>query len=274
MPFVKICQSDPLLEFIRKSFDAIPLKYPDSRVTPLGVLAVKRRDVRFMGQLAHLTDASDWKEPNADTVDVPDIAGKTSSQLGWKSSLSLLTPFLSHMFDIGQGDLSAGLTTRRDSSNGIRICLARTQRSFVAPFVCSRVLSTSVFRVPAQFRTDSQGTETRFHLIDSILTAREIQLIIEGDAATDAAAELEASLAGKVSASAVFKSKSKVTITGNKRAPFAFTCLELVLEKDGALVGLKVPAKNDRFGATGIQGSTSISHTQLGATNEFVTFDE
>jgi hypothetical protein len=273
MAFLEICRSDPLLEFIRKTFDAIPLRYPDSRVTPLGVIAVAKSEVRIMGQLANLTDAAEWKEPSSETVDVPDIAGNISSQFAWKSGLSLLAPFLSHMFDVGQGELSARIGTGRDASNGVRVSLARAQRTFVAPLVCSRALQLSTFRVPAQFLTDSGETEVRFHLIDSVLTAREIELSVGENTATNVVAGLQASLAGKASSNAVRKSKTGVTITGNKRAPFAFTCLEMVLEKDGVLNGLKIPSKSDRLGATGIGGSGSISHTQLGAINEFVIFD-
>jgi hypothetical protein len=273
MSFFGMCQSDPFLDFIRKTYEAVPLKYPEARAIPLGVLAVAKHDIRFMGKLGHLTDSGSWNEPHADTTDLPDISGKVSSRVAWQGALDLLSPFLSEMFEIGKDKVSAGLTGGRDVSNGIRISLARTQRNFIAPFVCARQFSTSTFRIPREFLAEFREGNRTLYLIDSVLTAREIELNIEGETATDMASKLEASLAGKVSAKLLSRSKSTLTITGTKRAPFAFTCLELTVREDGTIDGLKVPRHGGRLGAMGALASTTIPHASLGEHNEFIVFD-
>jgi hypothetical protein len=85
MGFWGMCESDPLMDFIRSTYDAIPLKLPDPRVKVLSLFTVVEKRVRYLGDLADLAPPAGLTLPHVDENDIPDISKKSSRSLSWES---------------------------------------------------------------------------------------------------------------------------------------------------------------------------------------------
>ena len=135
--FSAICQSDPILGFLRSTYNAIPLKIPDPRLVPLALFTSVRKRVRYLGDLRTIPPTSRWTKIQEDSVDLPDVSQKTSTSISLSVALNLLGPFLGEMLEVAQMDLSGTLKSSRHSDRGVRITLSRSKRTFVQPIACA-----------------------------------------------------------------------------------------------------------------------------------------
>jgi hypothetical protein len=85
MAFSSLCRSDPLLDFIRTTYGAIPLRVPDQRFQPLGLFTVQERHARYLGTLADLALDPAWPVPRTSNSDLADTTAKTSNQMACKA---------------------------------------------------------------------------------------------------------------------------------------------------------------------------------------------
>ena len=275
MCFWSMCDSDPLMEFIRSTYDAIPLKLPDPRVKVLSLFTVVEKRVRYLGDLADLMPSEGLTLPRIDENDIPDISKKSSRSLSWGVALDLLGPFLAKLLALTQVDVETSFKSAQKGSDGLRLTLARAKRSFIHPIACASIFEHNTARLPAGLDSELGIDKSKpLYLIDSILSAREITLMLEGSNATDDAVRIETGLAGKLSAENILRRKSELSITGTKRATFAFTCLKLIVDSSRVITGLEITSKLPRLGATGVTPVLPVVHTSIGAPNELITFDD
>lgn len=275
MGFWSVCESDPLMEFIRNTYDAIPLKLPDPRVKVLSLFTVVEKRIRYLGDLADLTPSTGRTLPRADENDIPDISKKSSRSLSWEVALDLLGPFLANLLALTQVDVEASFKSAQKGSDGLRLLLARAKRSFIHPIACASIFERDTIRLPAGLDSELGIDKSKpLYIIDSILSAREITLMLEGSNATDDAVKVETGLVGKVSAENVLRRKSELSITGTRRATFAFTCLKLNVDSSKLITGLEITSKLPRLGATGVNPALTGEHAVLGTPNELITFDD
>jgi hypothetical protein len=272
MAFVRWCKSDPLLDFIRETYNAIPLKLPDARVTPLTVFEMEDGRSSFLGSLTLLAP-SGWKPPRVDSTDVPTIVSSQSSQLKVGAALDVLGPFVAAMSGLAGIDIAPTFKASTRRGEGIRVSLGRARRMFVSPIACARQFETFQFRFPATLKL-ARNDGSRVLLVDGVLSARELTLGLEGESAHELAVAIKSDLAGKVSNDAAVVTKSKLTITASKHLPFAFTCLELGIGRNRTISGLKLLAEPPRAGAAAVSTAAAIEHTMVGARNESFAFDD
>lgn len=274
MGFIGICESDPLLEFIRNTYDAIPLKLPDRRFKPLTLFTIVEKRVRYLGELEDLISVHNWTPPRIDETDVPDISKRSSRMLSVGAALDLLGPFLANLLALTQVDVEASFKSAKKRSDGVRLVLAKAKRSLVRPIACVSIFEKAKIQLPSGLGELGSEKKNPLYLIDSILTAREITLMLEGNNATDEAVKIETGLVGKVSADNVFRRQSELSIRSSTRATFAFTCIKLAVGSSGLITGLDVTSKMPRLGATGVSSVSTIVHESLGAAHELIEFDE
>jgi hypothetical protein len=272
--FSAFCQSDPILSFLRSTYNAIPLKIPDPRLVPLVLFTSLKRRVRYLGELRAIPPASRWAKIQVNSVDLPDVAHKTSTSMSLSVAINLLGPFLGEMLDVAEMDLSGTIKSSRHSAGSVRLTLSGSKRTFVQPIACAAAFQGQPTPFPPLTLDQQSDEELPLYLVDSVLSAREITLTIEGSSAIELATKIAAAMASKVSADSILRSNSRLSITGSRRAPFAFTCLQLDMNEHREIVGLRLPKEVPRMGATGVQSVTPIQRVSLGGPDELIAFDE
>jgi hypothetical protein len=267
MGFARLCTSDPVLDFIRDTYDAIPMKMPDARMAPLTLFAHKGGKFLFLGEMRQV--ASSWSSPGIDEVDLPDLSGVISNNLSWSAALSLLPSFVAAaLTELSLAETTAALETARQRSRGVRISIARAKRAFVSPLVLAQSVQSASVQLPW-----SMGIPEEFsvYVVDSVLTAKEISLSVEGESAIETAMQLETSLAGKVGSDMILRRKAELTITGKVYTPFAFTCLSTSVT-NGMLLSISV-SQSRRLRATAVDSITVVPHSIIGGRDELFSMD-
>jgi hypothetical protein len=271
--FHKLCESDPLLDFIRTTYQAVPIRMPDPRWKPLTLFAVVDKEVRYLGD-APAVVAGAATAPAVTSAKLPDVARERSSQFEWRAAVSLLVPFLGAILPIGLGDIEASFDVRRHRKTAVRISLGATTRRFVAPIMAASWLGRDDVTLPRTLDLTHDGEALPVYLVDSILQAKELSIASESDAAAELTTAVHASLAGKLDPSALLLSRSRLVISGKQAAPFALTCVPIRADGAGRIVEVGLAATGPRAAASGTTHLTALSHTALGAANELVQFDD
>jgi hypothetical protein len=243
-------------------------------VEPLVLFTTEERRARYLGSLKTIPPSARWDNIRTQEVELPDVSQRTSSRISLSSALDLLGPFIDRMLQITGVNLAASVNASRHGDVGARITRSRTKRSFVQPLACASAIAAQTLPFPRDLALNFEPNgEFRLYLVDSVLSARQITITIEGDSSSEVTAKLESELAGKVSANSILSSASRFVITGAKRAPFAFTCLAVDLNRRSEIVGLHMPKILPRLGLSGVQAITPIQHASLGDANELLAFD-
>lgn len=277
MGFWRSCHSDPLLDYIRETYTAVPMKLPDSRIVPMSLLTVLQNRARFLGTMDNLVPESTRSKtlPRAQSAELPDVARSSTSRLGWSLALQVLSPYLTALFSQLPIDLTGSLTGALTRKQTVSLSLARARRSFVSPFGVAATLERAKPRVPSAMDVELGTTDSKpLFLVDSVLTAGELQLGIEGESAVEAAVSIESALAGKLSPEVVIRNESRLTIIGKQRVPFAFTCIRLRADELGAITSVEMDSVLPRAGATGMGGAPLVRRPEIGDHSELFFIDD
>lgn len=274
MPFFSFCRSDPLLDFIRATYGAIPLKVPDERFKPLTLIAVQDRKARYLGTLEELVTNPGWVAPKASTAELADVSTKLSQEVGWDVAAGLLAPFLSTMLETDLTPIDASLKAAAKECEGVRIAIGRARRAQLNPLGLARSIGPKTHRLPSNIDHDlARAGGASLYIVDGVLSARELTMELGGTNASKAAATLEAKLAAKVKADRLLRSTSKLVISGTSRTPFAFTCLRIEVDQHRYVSQLALEEANLKLGATSIAKMPLVDHVELGAAHELIALD-
>ena len=274
MPFWSLCESDPLVKLIRETYGATPLKIPDGRFAPLTLLATPNRRVMYIGGLAELAPPT-WSKPRLDTIDMPSVTATQSRDLSWGVAIDLVGPFVAQLLGIAQVEVEASIKRSQHKGQTVRLSIGRAKRTFVQLIALARSIETIPLKLPSSLDDElGRAGLKSLYLVDSVLTAAEITLGVEGSSAAETAAKLSADIAGKASADAVIRATSTLTITGTKRHPFAFTSVPVTVDSSGVISSLGVADQLRIAGATGVGAFGSPAYEALGERNELVAFDD
>lgn len=270
MTFKSLCQSDPLLEFIRSTYGAVPLRVPDQRFAPLAIFSMQSRRTRYLGTLSQLALDNDWIAPRSSSNQLGEVSTISSSDIGWSAATELLGPFMSSALGIGTAPVNASLSGARKRAEGVRVVIESSRKTMVNPFAIAKSIGQDTHRIPATLQINNQD----LYIIDGVFLARELSLELIGANASDAAASMEAELVGNVEAERVLRANSTLKITGNDRTPFAFTCLKVKTETTGFISSVLVGKAQPRLNAAPVSSLAEIPRDTLGAPNELLAFDD
>lgn len=270
MAFTTLCKSDPLLEFIRSTYGAIPLRMPDQRFQPLAIFSLQSRRAKYLGTLSEIALDRLWESPRTTSNDLGNVSSVTSSDIGWSAATEILSPFISSSLGIDATPVKASLNSASKDSEGVRVVIESSKRIMVNPFSIAKSIGDRTHLVPTNLLIEGHS----LYIIDCIFLARQLTLELVGANSSNATASLEAKLVGKAGADQLLRANSKLTITGNSRTPFAFTCLEVQIDSTGYIERVAVGDSQPRLNATPLSSLPHLSRISLGMKNELLSFDE
>ena len=268
-----LCETDPILDFIRETYGAVPIRLPDQRLVPLTIFTVDDDGrSRFLGHVSELKTDGAWTAPPLAVVDLVDVVATKSSVLSWEMVLDLAGPFLAVALQLPIGDIELAFGLKRARTQASRISIGEAERHYVHPLSLASALDEAHFALPTGIRRDFVERSQALYVADSVLTAHGLTVSVVAERSVEAAIELEHQLAGALKPKVLLRTKDSVTILGERPAPFAFTCLRIELSEEGRIQGVSL-ADQPRAGATGAQIPVAVEHIMFGAPNEMFMFD-
>ncbi|MCT9084119.1 hypothetical protein [Streptomyces fulvoviolaceus] len=267
MAFSSLCKTDPLLDFIRDTYQVVPLRLPDARWRPLALFTVDRHDraVRYLGNARELFGGPG---PRVETVKIPHVEYQRSARHEWGLTLGVVAPFISALLGIPLPDLEASVTARAYRRTAIQISLGRTSRSLASVLGIASWLEAHPLVLPAPL-----DPRAALYIVDATVSARELHLSTDSDRGSELTAQLAAAIAGSAEPSRLARSETRLRITGTAPAPFGFSCLEVAPSADRTLARLRLPESAPRAAATGVHLPGEEDRVQLAAANELTEFD-
>ena len=270
MAFTSLCSSDPLLNFIRSTYGAIPLRVPDQRFQPLALFCVQSRRARYLGTLTEIAENKAWLPPRSTSNDLAHVSSVSSSDVGWAATTEILGPFISSTLGIDVSPVKAGLSGASKDAEAVRIVIGHSRRTMINPFAIAQSITGRSHRLPGNLSTGNHD----IYIVDCVFVARELTLELVGANSEKAAVSLEAKLVGTAKADQFLRANSKLTITGTNRTPFAFTCLNVEIDDAGFIQQVSVGSDQPRLNATPVSSIPNIPRAVLGNPNELLSFDE
>lgn len=270
MVFRTLCKADPLLAFIRSTYGAVPLRVPDQRFAPLSIFSIQARRARYLGTLSDIAVGDGWVAPPSSASKLGEVSTISSSDIGWSAASEILGPFLSSALGIASVPVDASLSGARKTSSGVRVTIRSARKVTVNPFAIAHAIQPGTHQLPASLHTNDQD----LYIIDTVFLARDLSLDLVGANASDAAAKFEADLIGNAEAQRILRVNSTLTISGNGKTPFAFTCLKVDSDAAGFITSVVVGTAQPRMNATPVSPLQDIPRDMLGEPDELISFDE
>jgi hypothetical protein len=108
MALIPLCTGDPLLDTLRETFAATPVRIPETRIQPLSALAATSDNASFRGQLEPLLAGRHGLEVPVAESPMAALAGKRSRSIRWSVGLKILDGFLQGL-GLPGGSLAANM---------------------------------------------------------------------------------------------------------------------------------------------------------------------
>lgn len=230
---------EKLLDALRETFGAQPLRVPEARVNVLSVLASVGSDAcYFRGHLAPLLEGEiTFPRYFQSTCDVSSVFSTRSSALDAKVGLKLLEGFAS---GFGLNDMMPAVEAQVTRGVSIWVDFDRVERSFVdVGLVARRLGNAKLLRNPATELFLRSQDPAQMLIVDSVLTSKSFTMGFGTEAAGKAEVDLGPiqEVIGKLDAkvSATRASDSSLKFQGERALTFAFTCKTVDVREDGSL---------------------------------------
>lgn len=230
---------DKLLDALRDTFGAQPLRVPEARVDVLCVLAALGTGAcRFRGHLAPLLEGSVHFPPYLRaTCEVSSVFSTRSRELDAELGLKLLEGFAS---GFGLNGMMPAVEAQLSKGTSIWVDFDHVERSFVDVGLVARVIGAAKLRRnPATEIFLRPEGAAQMLILDSVLTSRSFTMgfAVRADAKVEvnlgAIQEVVGKLDTRVSTSSA--GDTALRFEGETPLTFAFTCKSLAVRQDGSL---------------------------------------
>lgn len=234
------CRSDPLLEWIRDTYLAQPVRVPSKRVEPL--VAFLRSDGKYghLGEMARFLVEPARTQLRAlvpDTGPVPDVARHRSRDVDVGVGLDILGGLLSGM---GLPVVPTGVSTEMKRHTSLSFFFSEAGQAWIDASALGEILTGPVLQVDNSALTAAlrDRKPDALFLIDSVFLSRSFGVSAKRDRSAVATLDLEVVDAALGSAKAKVKvarhDENALVFAHESPLAFAFTSLRIMLnEREG-----------------------------------------
>ncbi len=239
MGFLSICQGDPLVETLRSLFGANIVRVPEERIEPLTVMASCERKLTFRGRLSHLIDGN---APNLNDIPVAtsgmaNISGKRTHKVTLDIGLQVLEGFLG-----GFGIPSTAISAKFEGASEVSFSFQDVTRFYVETNLVGQMLNGhSIDRDHVAASIFFADDPCDLLVIDSIITSSDFSISVDRSSNDNFRLDVPAikKVVGELQTGVSVSTTTgyDLIFKGDKQLTFAFSCIRLVLDKEGLIVG-------------------------------------
>lgn len=240
----KLCPGDPLVDTLRTVFKANIIRIPRNRIQPLTVLARKGKQLQVLGQLQEMLADEEPLDLQPEQAPVSPIEGNRSSAVDFGFGVKILEGYLK-----GFGMPAAGVSQAFSKVKSVRFGFEAMQEVFISPLHIGRKLTDRKInmRNPA-LQVFLQDEDYELLIVDTVYASQSFTLHLEGETSNDLKIDLP-SLEGVVTAEDVgtkmqWKNERVLEFKGPEMLSFAFSCVRMYLDKEGACISAINPHKD------------------------------
>ncbi len=247
MRLFKQCE-DPLVMAVRKTYQANLIRMPRADVSPLCLIASNRQRSDYLGALQPLLDDGAPLGLTPRRVATSNALLEKSQSVNIDVGLKLLSGFLP-----AWGVPSAEIGTTFQSASKVTFRFSNVFRSFVDSTELSSAIEGRHVRISSPLMANFTGPHALgFYVIDATITSREFTMRVEHAQKSDFKLDVPAiqEIVEKAHSNLTVASKdaSEVTFKGDLDMPFAFSCLQFILDNRGRISAINLHESIPSFG--------------------------
>ena len=253
MGFFRICKND-ITDLLRETFNAFPLRVPETRVKPLVVMGQKGKHMDYRGELQYLLDTDEPVAVEVRESTMADTALQRSQSISIGFGIKILEGFLS-----GFGMSPSPLTASLQGVDKISFSFTNSKRQFIDPGQLGQALRGRNIDIQHPALGIFRGEDPfRMLLVSDAIVSNSFTVNLEKVRENEFKASLPALQAYASDADAEIKLTTNgtrsINFKGKEDLTFAFSCLLLEMDpQTGALsIGQTVRSK----GAGGAEEAT------------------
>ena len=246
MGFFRICKND-ITDLLRETFNASPLRVPETRVKPMVVIGKRGKTVNFRGQLKHLIIDGEHLEVPFEESTMANASLQRSQSISLNFGIKILEGFLQGLGLSSAAPIGAHLQGAKE----ISFSFTNARRLFVDPGLLGNHLKGKKIDLEHPSIGIFTDADDPFDmlLISDAIVSKSFTINIEKGNEHEIEASLPqlqqqiADLDAKVKIE--IKDNRSITFKGEEYLTFAFACVALKLNKEtgGLQIGETVLTK-------------------------------
>jgi len=174
MGFLGLCKSDPLLNLLRDTFDATPLRVPDQRIKPLYVIAKNGIISKFVGRVDGLFSDIDSLHIIEHRSKMANVTATKSQHVKLDLGLDVMDGFLK-----GMGVSSASIKESFDGATKVSFSFQNVVRHWLDIGLLGKLLSGKILNASSPTTAQFLNHEAICMVIDSVITSNNFSMSVE-----------------------------------------------------------------------------------------------
>jgi hypothetical protein len=260
MGLFKLCDSDPLMDLLRDTFHANPIKIPEERYQPLIAIAKTKRAEKFLGGAIGLfTNKTPYTGQPMESV-MADVSATKTSSVDFDLGFEILDGFLK-----GMGVSGATIKAKFNGVTKVSFSFQDVKRKYIDIIDLGNFLIGKQFDPASPVCAQFLNRESICTVIDSTINSKKFTMNIEET--SDASFKLDTPEIkqiidkAQVGVSASSASNTQISFDGTKPLAFAFSAIKLRLDDDNK-ISFAPPEPSRLFLTTEVEESIGeIKHT-------------
>ncbi|TXB69451.1 gasdermin [Phaeodactylibacter luteus] len=257
MSFFRICKND-ITDHLRETFNAFPLRVPETRVKPLVVMGQKGSKIDFRGELQFLLKGDAPVELEQRESAMANAALDRSKAVSASFGLKILDGFLSG-FGIAPSPVKASLEGVTEMSYSF----TGAKRLYIDPSELGRALDKRHIDLAHPSMGVFRGSDPyRMLLVSDAIVSNKFTINIEKSSSKELEAslpELQSYLAdADLSVKAESKDGRSITFEGPEYLTFAFSCLLLELHPGLGTIAIGETVKSKGAGEAPLRSPYAV----------------
>lgn len=234
MSLLKLCNNDPLVELMRKTFGANPVRVPDDRIQPLAVFGVNGDNKQYLGMINKLLSGDTGPEVITSKSQLANVSSSSSKKVSADLGLKVMDGFLS-----GLGKNSLGISASFKGATKVSFSFNNVHR-----------ISVDIIALMGsfgKFKADIANPVTKAFidgsmqciLVTGIIVSNNFTMKVEESEDDKFALDIPeiqgliSSKGNKVQIKG--NSATEIAFKGDKELPFAFEAIKLLISFDGSI---------------------------------------
>lgn len=234
MNSLKLCQDDSLINLLRETFQANPIRLPEERIKPLTVLSIDKKNISFMGIIDDLlVDKINMSKLSLKNSKMADVSAQSSKSIKTSTGLKIMEGFFK-----GFGAKSSLIEHVFKNVTKVSFSFENVNREYFEKNALLKTLMNKNFSTSHAVNKSFISKKTKCVIIDSIITSNNFS--IKAEEFTDNSfsfniQELTSILSLQNNINVVAQNDKEVSFVGNISLPFAFTGFYLNIASDGSV---------------------------------------
>lgn len=234
MSILKLCNNDPLLDLIRKTFSANPVRVPDDRVKPLAVFGITGNSKRHMGLITNLISGGISLEVIITDSQLANVSSSSTKKVSAELGLKVMDGFLS-----GLGKNNIGLTASFKGVTKVSFSFKNVHRHSIDIIALMRSFGQYKADIENPVTKSFISGERQCILVTGVIVSDNFSMKVEECSDHKFAfdiPEIHGLLSAKGNKIQVSSNNAtEISFKGDKQLPFAFEAIKLLVSFDGSI---------------------------------------